>query len=513
MNKVLLNNLLILVVLLFIYCSKDKGPTTDSKYIKSVEVIGIQGSQVEIQSSKKEIIVEFPTGTDISNVTLKVVLEHGVTMIEPKEQTISYDLTNGASIKVKKNGSVTQFTVKANFVLGIPLVQKDFVISTFHGVPGAPNSDYQKILENTKKANLTHFETTFTSPSGSILALNIAKELGLKVIVQDYSRFGGFQNYSNLIANTTVESVKEAIELYGSHSSLDGYYIWDEPFLEQLSQVKSDMDLLKTYAPNKILLVAALQSYSPTYTWENGKFSKYIDSYLSTVNPPILCFDYYVFDHDVDKGVSLNDSKMWKDMGYIRKKALESNIPFWFYIQLIGDIQKELPGNMTVPKVAVQNYISLAFGVKGISYFNTINGIFDIHGNPNHLFDGVSALNKDILTLGRILFKAMTSKVYHTSNIPHDDYLNNISESNLVSMAPQGLFVGELEDTPDYKYLMVVNTDYTNMKSGEIILKKNKVIHKINKESGKKELLNSDSATLSFNLKAGEGELYVLADK
>ena len=393
-----------------------------------------------------------------------------------------------------------------------PLVQNDFVISTFHGVPGIPNSDYYKILDNTKKANLTHFETTFTSPAGSVAALNIAESLGLKVIVQDYSRFGGFQNYPNQIANTTPQSAQEAVELFDS-PALDGFYIWDEPFMEQIPQVKQDLDLMTSLAPDKIMLVTTLQSYSPTYTWQNGQFKTYIDHYMSEVQPPLLVFDYYVFEADIKKGISLDQSEMWKDMGYIRKKAQEAGIPFWFYIQLIGDIANGNAGDMTVPRVAVQDYVSLAFGVKGISYFNTIDGIMDINGNPNHLYNGVAALNKDILTLGRTLLNANSERVYHTSAIAHADYLDTLSGSPLVQSAPQGLFIGEFDDPSGVQFLLPVNTDYDQAKSGTIGLKNNKSVYKVNKSTGAYELLSASTGEIAFSMNAGEGELYVLADQ
>src|SRR5690606_38671142 len=101
---------------------------------------------------------------------------------------------------------------------------------------------YRQVLENTKKANFTQFETTFTTPEGSLQALQIAENVGLSVIVQDYSRFGGFQNYDEMIAKTTTASVIDAVERYSKYRSFAGYYIWDEPFSEQLPQVRRDMD-------------------------------------------------------------------------------------------------------------------------------------------------------------------------------------------------------------------------------------------------------------------------------
>src|SRR5690606_24084218 len=235
------------------------------------------------------------------------------------------------------------------------------------------------------------------------------------------------------------------------------------PFLEQLPQVRRDLDLLRRYDPGKLFLVVTLQSYSPTYTWENGQYTRYIDELLSVVDPPLLCTNYYVYEQDIKQGVELEDSKLWKDWGYIRKKAIEREIPFWLYTQLMGDILDGKVGDITIEQIAVQNYIALAFGAKGISYYNTIGGIFDEEGTPNHLFNDVATLNVETLHVGNRLLNTSSQKIYHTGNILHDDYLDKLSDSDLLKSVSGGLLVGEFKDNDSgERLLLLVNTDYDN---------------------------------------------------
>lgn len=397
--------------------------------------------------------------------------------------------------------------IKAN----VNSAQDSFVISTFHGVPGTVTPYYQQILENTKLANFTHFETTFTSATGNLEALRIAEELGLKVIVQDYTRFGGFQNYPAQIANTTPTGVAEAVAMYGAYRSFAGYFVWDEPFLQQLPQVKQDLDLLKQADPQKLFHIVTLQSYSPTYTWQNAQYPAYINALLSTVQPPMLSTNYYVFDQDIDNGVALTDSKLWKDWGFIRKRAYEEGIPFWLYTQLMGDIPGSAPGNMTVPKVAVQNYSALALGAKGISYYNTINGIFDDHGTPNSLYQGVKELNKEISVIGNKLLNTLPVLVYPTMGLLHGDYLHVMSQSQLVNYAPPGLLIAEfrrVEDTTTY--LLVVNLDYAQPHSGSIQLDAVINLFLIDKEDGDEQAVAANTSVVNYDLPPGRGELYLL---
>lgn len=431
--------------------------------------------------------------------SLACILVIGISCSKPKEGNPA--MSN--SLDSVRAGNLNAFNINST--------QDSFIISTFHGVPGTVTPYYQQILENTKLANFTHFETTFTSPSGSLEALRIAEELGLKVIIQDYSRFGGFQNYPAQIANTTTASVAEAVAMYGAYESFAGYFVWDEPFMEQLPQAKADLDLLKLADPDKLFLIVTLQSYSPSYTWENGQYTAYIDSVLSIVKPPLLTTDYYVFERDIDNGVALKDSKLWKDWGYIRKRAYEEGIPFWLYTQLMGDIPGNAPGNMTVPKVAVQNYSALALGAKGISYYNSINGIFDDQGTPNSQYQGVKELNKEISVIGNKLLNTTPVLVYPTMGLLHGEYLHVMSQSELVNHAPEGLLIGEFRRAEDNAtYLLVVNIDYQQPHSGSIQLDAVIDLFLIDKEDGDEQAVTSNTSVVNFDLLPGRGALYLL---
>ena len=247
----------------------------------------------------------------------------------------------------------------------------EFIISTFHGVPAKDNGHFHQLLTATKEANITHIETVFGSRETTLLALEICDELGLKVIVQDTDLFGGIQNIR--IANTTEESAKQAVELYGSHPSLAGYYIWDEPFMEHLPNAKHDLDLMtRLDGDNRIMLVTSHQGTSASFKWQDGSFKEYFDSYLKIVDPPILSSDIYYF-MNIESGQELKDPIFWNDISYIRKKSLELNRPYWYYVQLVGfdanGSPTDGPDYMTADKVRQSVYTLLTYGFKGISYY------------------------------------------------------------------------------------------------------------------------------------------------
>jgi len=115
----LLQYLLLIVTLLTASggCGESNTPVdSDFKYIESIEVVSPKASKVKVDNFAHFIEIEFETGTDLSNVTLKVNLNSGVTMVSPTELTSSYDLTKDASIKVKRNATTQVYRIKVDII-------------------------------------------------------------------------------------------------------------------------------------------------------------------------------------------------------------------------------------------------------------------------------------------------------------------------------------------------------------------------------------------------------------
>lgn len=389
--------------------------------------------------------------------------------------------------------------------------QEEFVISTFHGVPSMPNGFYNEVMFALKEVGMTHLETAFTSPEGSEMALQIAEELGLKVIVQDTSLYGGFQNQT--IPPTTEEDILKVIEKYAQYESFGGYYVWDEPFLEQLDDVKKNMDWIQKHDPGKLRLVALLQSYSPTYWWPNGTFKEYIDTYVDKIDPDHLSFDYYVFDADVDNGTPLKDSYMWMDMAYIRKKALERDIPYWYYLQILDDVANPNinPQPMTRGRISFQVYTAMAYGATGIQYFNTMDSIVDDYGRRLDKFDILKSINSEIHNLGPTLMELTSTVIYPTIDLARHEYIGSLEEdATLVASAPGDMFFGEFKDDDGNDYLLPVNCDYDNPKAGTITLKGRWDVYELDAATGETKLKAADTDTIEIDYVEGGGALYAL---
>lgn len=393
--------------------------------------------------------------------------------------------------------------------------QDEFIISTFHAVPGVPNGYTVQLLSKVKEANLNYVETTFSSQQTNILVLEICEQLGLKAIIQDYNMFGGYQDIE-VPAKTDEEiakSVENAMNTYGKYKSLAGYYIWDEPYQNQFELVRKTMDAFAAKDPDRLLFVGSQQSSSPSYHWEDGTFKAYIDDYASIVNPPLMMSNYSYFYHDVDNGVPLEQSNIWNDLAYLRKLALQKDIPFWYYVQLVGDPVQNILGNMTVDKVRFEVNNLLAYGVKGITYYNTHMALTDDYGRPTEIFDGVKQINKETLVLGNALFPMTSKLVYHTGEVRNDyGYADDISDSKLLKSATDGLVIGEFESEKGEDFVFITARTYDKPYQGKVQFSGKVRVDKMNKETGKYELVGMDIDSMDLDYIAGEGNLFRISE-
>ncbi|NLN81052.1 MAG: hypothetical protein GX136_00660 [Clostridiales bacterium] len=401
--------------------------------------------------------------------------------------------------------------------------QDQFVISTFQGVSDASRGFFVQVMSTLKEANLTHVETAFTSPSTSEQTCMIAEQVGLKVIVMNYEMFGGFQNVY-VPAKTEQEiraSAEAAMQLYGKYKSLEGFYIWDEPYHTQFPLVRKVLDIFAEKFPDKLLFLGSQQSGSggdipyrlnPRPGTNEFSFTEYIDRWAQEVNPPLFVSNKAFFYDGVDKGLPLGQSEIWDNYGYLRNWALKKNVPMWYYVQLVGDpIQNQL-GNNTIERVRMTVNSLLSYGVKGINYYTTYNTIVDYNGRKIGIFDDVKQLNAETLKVGNEMLKFKSQLVYHTGDV-NNHYDNKITDSKIVRSATDELIIGEFKSEKNQDYLYITARTYDRAYEGRVNLKNNYRVDVFNKSTGKYELIGMNVGSINLNYAAGGGNLYRILPK
>jgi len=383
--------------------------------------------------------------------------------------------------------------------------QKEFVLTTFKVVPN--EGCLEKALIHAKEAGFNYVEFTWTNQQVCRQAVEICDRLGLKAMVQDTSLFGGFQE--SIKGPEDQESLKKAVELYGSHKSLGVYYVWDEPYPEQFECARRQIDILEELDPDRLPFTVALPSYNPRFTWQNGQFSDYLGQYAEKLDPPVFSMDYYPFFWEIKTSQDLDRSNVWKDLGCQWKKALEKGIPLWFYIQSVGDVPNNLTGGLTAEQVRVQVYYTLLHGAKGISYYNIISSIVTFDGEKGDLFESTKQLNAELSNLGKTLLHLTSRAIYHGGAV-EDPYADAVKTSKILEDLPEHISAGLLEDAEGRCYLLVMNRDFEKPVSASVSFREPQRVYEVDKGDGSQRIFLENSLTLPVNLAPGDGALYRL---
>jgi hypothetical protein len=363
---------------------------------------------------------------------------------------------------------------------------------------------------------------------------DLAMEYGLKCMIDwDYDGLGTVEFPYNPAAIDA--NARFLAERFGSHPATLGYRLRDEPGADEWPQIALAHEKLLEYDPDCLPWVNILPNYSyEAYTVASHK--QYIDSYMTVVQPKVLCMDEYTAVASTTYPPNAYPLYWhWSNLERFRKYGLAYHVPCWKIIE--SNLANTSPNTEGIYRF--QTYSALAYGFTGILYFTytTQSPGLDLAlawgkeqsgtwGSGTSKYAIAQAINSEVKALAPTLMKLTSSNVrFNTrpvfpgsSNVPAEDietFASLTGGSYVQSISGGTAAVGEFADASNRKYLMFVNEDWVNGHSLTITLKSANIpgLGRVSKTTGRLTLASIPNAVLSLPLSAGDGELYkVLLD-
>lgn len=340
-----------------------------------------------------------------------------------------------------------------------------FVLSSFEST-GHLNMDQLeeccRRLRLVKEAGFDLNEITWKTPATTETVLAACLREKMPAILED--PFAGGK-MCPAVRDRNSESVPLLLEKYKKYKEcIKGLYLFDEPEFESIPVCRELKESLERTDDEILPFFALVPSYGK-YTFKNGQYVPYVEKFIKEVDPAVLSFDYYCFwQHCINN--PLNRNPLWKDLGYWRKKSLETGKPFWWYYQGIN-FGPKVPENeshkvITPAHWSVQMYSGLAYNAKGLSCYNAYGSIIDLQGNKTDLYDPVCELIKVIKELGAILYNAKSLGIYHTrlrKDEENNYYLDTYENNPYFVSNTFGIIVSVFEKNGK-KLILVVNKNF-----------------------------------------------------
>jgi hypothetical protein len=241
----------------------------------------------------------------------------------------------------------------------------------------------------------------------------------------------------------------EDVPALANHPALWGYHIIDEP----LHNLNALAELHQAYRK----LDPAHADYSNLISLGGD----YLSSYMETIKPRILSYDYYAYWWGMEGHFT--------KLEIYRQAALKAGIPWILYFEVNSHPKAQWtegkreyayrPDNRERLRRGV--FTALAYGLKGVEWFSGPAMFQPNSTELNECGKDVTAINADLKALGPTLMKLHSVDVFHTEPLPRDTRVVPADHwVQVFSYGYPGLVLGMFKDDAGVDYAMVSNTNY-----------------------------------------------------
>ena len=399
--------------------------------------------------------------------------------------------------------------------------QDNFVLSIANPGPMGLDISDEFTLRKTRRAVKTCTDAGFNlleclwaSQAVSKEIVRAAESVGNRVIFQDLKRYGGMGLQNVFCEKSDLEGVMD--ELRPWHS-VAGFYMWDEPCLEdQMRETRRLIDLCEERYPEKLAFTVANPSYHPHFRWDEGKYAPYIDRFADIIDPAQLSFDYYpvgMGEYDEEKQLDL--SHMWHDLEVVRRAAARREMPMWFYYQGQKYHFHRREYHFHHGMARMMAWAGVLHGVKGLQCYTEFEGpVNPEDGGPGVFFHEQKQLHSEIRALNDTLMALSCDRVIHDSTLlpgctVMDQWRTPMAESELLEEDLRyRLSISEHHDAYGNRYLMVLNRDYERDNHAQLTLKNPSHVYKVSREDGEQRPMYLNAKKMQLHLEPGTLELY-----
>lgn len=279
--------------------------------------------------------------------------------------------------------------------------------------------------------------------------LSFADEVGLKFVLMDYL-------YQEAAKAGTKEAKDKYIEYLNStgyldHESFLGFIGADEPTYDNFDVVKVSQAFMDEILPGYLFQTNLLPCHASGPALHYETYDKYVSDFIEQINPHYVSYDYYapIGEYPEMRGL------YFYQLGIMKEICKKYKLPFWNFALTSVHYDYRL---ITPAELYWQINTSLAYGIKGIQYFNfkTPNdvdyigkggSIIDENGNKTVLFEPAKTINNYIATIDEYLMNASHQLTIARGNTPamfyYDEDLNtDFRELGSVNVSNGGVVVG-----------------------------------------------------------------------
>ena len=348
----------------------------------------------------------------------------------------------------------------------IPKLSPDeFVLMPWGWTPGN-----KKALQDIKECGFN--VAGFVAPKH----VKLCKSVGISCMVDD-PRISQNIPRTDISDAEMLKLVTDAVRPFKGNSAVYGYHLIDEPSNGLFPALRRWKDTIAKVDPKTVSYINLL----PVGANLDG-IAMY-EEFANVVKPTFLSYDHYTLHDDGNMGDSF-----YTNLETMRKVAMKHNLPFWNIVLSNSHFRY---ADVTVGGMSVQVYSSLAYGVRGLSYFtyfaplldNYRNAPVDQFLNKTPSWDIIRSLNLQIHQLAPTYLKLKSVNVFHNDKVPTG--CKGLDSSKYLADVSGGDFlVGEFVGPKGEPFVMMVNKSITKSTNGHFVFKDKGTVMQTNAFTG-----------------------------
>jgi len=199
--------------------------------------------------------------------------------------------------------------------------------------------------------------------------LDECSKYDMKLIINDART--SFRALSASSEKEFVQSVRKSYEDFGHHPATYGFFVGDEPSLDEVNYFISALRILKEEMPDLTPFGNVVPYWGGCdYEFAVGRgerfFDDVVDKILSESAAPLLGYDYYAQCLQEGYNSQVGIDAYFYGLDKFRELTQKHNVPFYVSLLSVGHWCFRIP---TEDDIRWQIYTSIAHGAKGILWF------------------------------------------------------------------------------------------------------------------------------------------------
>jgi len=300
--------------------------------------------------------------------------------------------------------------------------------------------------------------------------LDWANERGMKLILCDARCHAkrGPGGQGGLIPPDYADSVRAAVEDFGSHPATFGFHVGDEPGADMKRGFFECYRVQKEIAPhlhpfaNLLPFFPGIEARAGTDTWSN-----YLDEYVRESQADLISYDCYAQMNPGQNGWH----NYYENLRLYREASLRNGVPFWNTVLSVGHFRYRCPN---LDEIRWQFNTTIASGAHGLLWFfyymrqphdNYRLSPVDEHWDRTDTYYNIRRVQKNFHRHYGALFTSLVSTrvtFYPEAwgggeTFTPDGLVSRI----LPDVEGHPILIGEFTDIEGRRYVMLVNNSMT----------------------------------------------------